>query len=370
MGIKVGFYKLDDRSVDRFRIVFKMVFKKQCEVSEIGEASIVIVNVDEHTASEIVNDFTKQYADMPVILLSDKAVEIKGIPCLIRPCKLSELLELIKQNRTQPKSSKASASKLKKASHSADILEKKMQTSKQFTRTAKIANTKDDSIFYQPQNFLQGKLESAIKKANENKKSVFLRCWSHRWIVVCSTTGCLIANIKESQLSNLGLVSIDNDVIFREESFNEMQLSDMSETPVNGVKVIPTTTFMWDLAVRTSRGRIPKGTSCDDLYVLESWPNLTRVSRIANAMRISAFWLDQPQSIDDISRKLKIPVEDVYTYFSASRAIGILKLAKRKEDNLVVPDLAKAEPLASGIISAILRKLSWKKSSTSNQGSQ
>jgi len=75
-------------------------------------------------------------------------------------------------------------------------------------------------------------------------------------------------------------------------------------------------------------------------------------------MRISAFWLDQPQSIANVAEKLNIPSENVYTYFSAALATKIIKKAQRREDRMVNPEVVMVEKKKKGIMSAILKKLS------------
>ena len=146
-------------------------------------------------------------------------------------------------------------------------------------------------------------------------------------------------------------------------SYSEPQFSDneillMAATPANKVKLTLTDQFIWNLTVKTARGRVPEGTSLDDLHVLQYWPNLPRLLHIPNAMRISAFWLDRPQSINNIILKLSIPLEDVLTYFSAASASGILKPAKRKEDEMIIPDIVIVDKKKQGIFAALISKVS------------
>jgi hypothetical protein len=405
MTIKVGLYEMDERSASRLRIVFKMVYKNQCEAVDIEDADTVIVNIEKQNPQQTLEEFKSSYPNKPIILLYDKELNIDGVKSITRPCKLPDLLALIKDTSESKKSNSHSSSAIKQARKVADSLQKKLRGHDNRKRINVVSNPKistevssneqittkektsqvEQSLsvelknsanlelskaaktivnsklikenYYQPDNFLQGKVTSAIKKANNENKSVFLRCWSHRWIVVSPSSGFLVENIKERQLSNLGLVNTDSDVVFREETFTEKQMAAMAETPTEEIKATPIQKFIWDIAVRTARGRIPEGTNCEDNYLLEQWPNLTRISRVANSMRISAFWLDQPQSINDVIRQLNIPAYDVYTYFSAAIASGLLIPAKRRGDKLIKPVLVTNDQQKSGLFSAIFRKL-------------
>jgi len=219
----------------------------------------------------------------------------------------------------------------------------------------------DFGIYYRPAKFLQGKLVQAIEKSNELDKNIFLKCWKDHWILVSPSTHFLLQNIGDNQTKTLRLVPLgdENDqMAFSEHSFSENEITHMANTPATKVKITSTENFLWNLTVKTARGRIPEGTSLDELYVVHRWPNLPRLRYTANASRITAFWLDRPQSINNIIDKLGVPLEDVLTYFSAANAIGILKSAKRKEDALITPEIIKADKKKQGIFSALISKVS------------
>jgi len=358
---------MDKREEDRLRIVFKMVFKEKCVNTDIEDAETVIVVVEERDASKVLSDFKKAYPNKPVIILSTEPVTINGVPCLTHPCKMPLLLQAIESTvapQTRKKSSEESAVIARKT---ADSLQDKLSSKvkgKSNRRTTTI--TSHESIFYNPGSFLQGKVTAAIKNANDKNKSVFLRCWSHRWIVVSPSTGFLIENIKERQLANLGLINVDSDVIFGEETFTEKQMADMSETPINEIKVTPINKFIWDITVRTARGRIPTDTDQDALYSLKKWPNLTRLARIRNSMRISALWLDQSKSINQIKKELIIPAEDVYTFFSAAVAVELLTPVGDQALKKASTESKNDTNNKKGLFSALLRKLGRKSNNPKN----
>jgi len=362
MSLKVGLYKMDERSEARLRIIFKMVYKNQCSITDISKSDVVIVNVEKQNVDELISEFTSKFSNKTFILLSSELINIDNIRCITRPFKLPELLDSLK-NPTKPNtlSSSAPETKLEKNDSKQTL---KSADSKPATKTklfkANNVEPSSEDIYYDPQKFLQGKIINAIDKANKLNKTVFLRCWSHRWVLISPSSGFLVENIKERQLASLGLISTekDKDIIFKEESFAKEHMSTMSETPVKDVKATPMDKFIWDIAVRTARGRIPIGESPEDIYVLKQWPNLTRISQIPNSMRISAFWLDKPQTINNVAESLNIPIQDVFTFFSAGYANGLIIKAKRKEDNLVKPEVTETKKSKKGLFSAILKKLS------------
>lgn len=364
MAIQVGLYKMDKRTESRLRTVFKMVYKKQCVISKIDDSETVIINVEDQDPKKFLAEFRKDHPGKPVIIFSDSPVEIDDLICLTQPCAMSSLLDALKQTShfttskaTKNCTSRTADSLRKKLVSSSDKIVPHKNQKKQKT-TIQVSSSDQTNIYYNPDNFLQGKIVKAIEKANRQNKSVFLRCWSHRWILVSPATGFLLENIKENQLSDFGLVNIESDVIFKEEALAKKQMAAMSETPLKEVKSTAIDKFIWNISVRTALGRIPEGTSCDALYVLKQWPNLTRLTTIKNAMRISALWLDQPQSINNIAIQLDIPNIDVYTYFSAASAISLIVPASRKEDKIVIPEVTKVAENKRGLFLSLLHKLS------------
>ncbi len=348
---------MDERSAKHFRITFKMVFKGQCVVTEISDADAVIVYSEKQNAKTVVAEFEELYPEKPFIILSDELVEIKTYQCVTRPAKLSQLLEALKQTISHLPSDSSPKPSIDNTHKLADTSAQKIKPLAKKNNFANKSKATYGDIHYQPKFFLQGKIIDAVKRVNQQNKSVFLHCWSHRWILICPSTDFLVENIKERQLRSLGLV-IDNDILFNEANFTHEKIALMAETPINEVKVTSIQKFIWNIAVRTARGRIPLGTSCDSLYVLKRWPNLTRLLKIPNAMRISALWLDQPRSITSIAEKLAIPIKDVFTYFSAASATGLIVMAQRREDKLTVPDVTLVKENKKGLFSALINKLS------------
>jgi len=360
MSLKVGLYKMDERSENRLRIIFKMVYKNQCNITNISKADVIIINVEKRDANELLNEFNAEFPNKASILLSNEFINIENIQSITRPFKLPVLLEALKNAKASTQPIPVSTSSENNAKKTAQSLNEKLVPK---TNSSKITVAKYniEDVFYDPQKFLQGKVTNAISKANKQNKTVFLRCWSRRWILISPSTGFLVENIKERQLSSLGLINTDSDgesdIIFQEESLAQEHMATMSETPVKDVKVTPINKFIWDVTVRTARGRIPKGTSRDEIYVLKQWPNLTRLSQIPNSMRISAFWLDKPQTINNIADSLNIPIQDVFTFFSAGYASGLIIKAKRLEDKLLKPEVMETKKSKKGLFSAILKKL-------------
>lgn len=356
MEIKVGLYGMDHRSVDRMLTVFKMVYKGQCIAVDVAEADTVILDLDDKDVSSEWQTFRAEHPDKPAVIMAESPVHINGVPYISKPAKLPDLLQALKDTSHIDITTNLSVTSSNKVHHAAELLHDRLANNTAMQKKPSSANQGLD-IYYNPEKFMQGKVFFAIKKANQEKQSIFIKCWTDRWIVVSPGIDYLFENIKESQLRQLSLVKLDDDIAVSESALSDKQIAEMASTPPNEIKSTPMSKFMWDIAIRTARGRIPEGTSLDDLYVLQRWPNLTRLSRTPNALRISAFWVDQPQSINNVAQQLNIDISEVYTYFSAATASSLLILAQRRSDKVIIPQTTETDKKRKSILSAIMRKI-------------
>ena len=354
MEIKVALHGMDKRCVDRMLTIFTMNFKGQCKHTNVENTDTVIMDMDNKDVETELSSFQQSFPNIPIIIMAKDKVEFDSVIYIAKPAKLDELLTALKEASNKDidtglatsKSAHNVAKALQGRIHSPDL---NMQTSADF------------GIYYRPEKFLQGKLVQAIDKSNELDKNIFLKCWKNHWILISPSSHFILQNIGDSKIKTLGLVPLGDEydqMSFSEHLFSDNEILHMAETPATKVKITSIENFLWDLTVKTARGRIPENTSLNELYVVHRWPNLPRLLHTANASRITAFWLDRPQSINNIIDKLGVPLEDVLTYFSAAKAIGILKSAKRKEDALVIPEIIKTDKKKQGIFSALISKVS------------
>ena len=355
MNIKVALHGMDKRSEERFLTIFKMNFSGQCERTNIDDADTVILDMDDKNIAGEWSAFRIKYPDIPVIIMAKDHVELTGTIYLSKPAKLAELLTALKD------SSKKEINSNLKTSNNTHKAAKALQSRDTKSNHNKLEKSDSFELFYNPEKFLQGKILRAISEGNKMQKSMFLRCWKDHWIVTFPGSDSLLQNVGDNKIKTLGLVPLGDEeeqFSYSEHQFADNEILLMADTPADKVKLVPIERFLWDLTVKTARGRVPEGTSLDELYVVQHWPNLPRLAHSQNAMRISAFWINQPQSINHIVEKLNIPQKDVLTYFSAARSIGILIPAKRKEDSLSIPEIMKSDKKKRSIFAALIGKVS------------
>lgn len=122
------------------------------------------------------------------------------------------------------------------------------------------------------------------------------------------------------------------------------------------------TSFLWQTALWTSRGRLMDGISADTPIRLRHWPNLTRLSAVPEAMRIAAFWVRSPVNLRLTIKMLNIPPHHVFDFLAATYAVGILDIPESGAGQVVKPVLPGPAPSAEqkargGFLSRLLRKV-------------
>ena len=88
----------------------------------------------------------------------------------------------------------------------------------------------------------------------------------------------------------------------------------------------------WRAAYHASQGRLMKGCGRDDVVLLKSWPNLTRLPAMANGVRIAALLSRFPTTVSLAHHLLKIPVAEMNEFYSAATAAGLAIAVNRKPE--------------------------------------
>ena len=84
--------------------------------------------------------------------------------------------------------------------------------------------------------------------------------------------------------------------------------------------------LMWQAAFHASQGAMIEGSSKFDVVQFRRWPNLTRLPKTPNTMRICALLTRYPMTFMLVHRKLGIEKKELYQTFSAAYCAGIVNV--------------------------------------------
>lgn len=372
--IGVALFGMDERCTARMTTIFKMVYKGRCEHVDGKAARLGIVDLD--TDTNAWDNFREQYPDLPAIVMSEKNNEIKDALYVSKPAKLDVLwdsifnlvtglprvTEINKDNVvsiTETNAATSSAAVKKAAvSSAAGLMNTKIENVDSTRKTVQKTGPRDVSdIFFNPADYLLGRMVTSIRENAESDCVIDVKCWRDRKLILVPKQNKAYTDLKDNQLKNLGVATFSDE--FRVDISTEQR--NVSESEIQGLQSMSLDYLVWDLALRTSRGRLPEGTQASSIHYLKCWPNFPRLPNTPNGMRIAALWAGSPRSLDDIAINLDISREDVYSFYCAAAMTNIAGNAARKVDNLVAPDtVQKKEITRRGLLSSILRQISKK----------
>ncbi len=180
------------------------------------------------------------------------------------------------------------------------------------------------SFIYIPENYLQGYIQEGWRIARRDNCNVSLKGpW--RPIVLLPESGKIWVEQSHAHLYALSNMAI------RAEDVTVTCLDSGWSPPEEGGSLLPIDQFLWKLAIRTARGRIPAGTDLRAPVYLHHWPNLSRLLPIQHGLRIAALWTRHPVSLMEAGTVLNIPAKYLFSFYSAARAIGLIGHQARDE---------------------------------------
>lgn len=370
--IKVSALGMDERSLQRLQTMFTIIFKGRCQLVEPDEAMVALIDVNEDSVSQNILESSQQ--DNPalpsIVLVKDSGGSgEKGqnnVRYLEKPLKreafwqaIVELFERKEQLKAVPKSRLEKASKAKTA-NSAAALEGLIEKSPQATKATKLVEAKDDeSIFFAPDKYLLGYLQKLLRDKHPSNCALKLDFAYKYRIILYPDQQMALTNLTDNHYRNIAITPFQNGQMCKltviENADLELQLASSDK---NYFK-ITTDNLLWGLALSTSRGRVPEGTSVNKPLFLHHWPNLPRLRKTPHAMRIASLWIDNPCTLNELVQSLGIAHEDVYSFYSAVHTLGLAGKAKRKSDSMIEGKRVE-ENKKRGLFSAILRTLKRK----------
>jgi len=211
-----------------------------------------------------------------------------------------------------------------------------------------------NSAFYNPKDFYQGYVQSAIAVCQSKNKILMLKSDWHS-ISLFPRTNEVWLDADDLELKAFAGIQLCHKTMTTEMPLigvdpNKMNLSGNLEKFQN------MDSFLWKLACWTSRGRYPYDINLEYPVFLKNWPNFTRVLITPHALRIAALLIKGPRTMINIAQVLNIKPEYVFIFISAAHAVGLAGQAKRTADNLLqVQDVMPSK--SQGLLGRIMSKL-------------
>ncbi len=377
-AIYISTIGLNSRSIKTFEIFFKNTCKGRHALCEShDDASLTLVDIDVHGSVDALKDLQKTNPENKFICLSiaealahnslhnsyhikkpiNSAMLIKLLDTLAKPevtnknsiaDKKSPPATLVARENIKPFNQRetALAGKYLGADGDADFFGEQKDIT---------PNNKKELVNaqYHPEKMLQGAIMEAYITAKENHCAVQLTTLGIS-IVIDSSNFKVYSTVPERIIRPTCLLETNKKVQLKQLDVDHLKntLVPFQSNPGIDVNGIDIDTFLWKIALWSSRGRIPSDTELSTPVYLCHWPNLTRLDNIPHAPRIAALLISAPDTLCHIAEKLKIPQRYVFGFYSASHALGLSANARRQVDSLFKPS---DKPLSHS--RSVLRKI-------------
>lgn len=129
-----------------------------------------------------------------------------------------------------------------------------------------------------------------------------------------------------------------------EQKFVELQTRLVAEEHLKAKAKLTISACLWQLAIWTSNGRLPKEINLNSTLQLRSWPNLTRLASISDSMRLSAFLTKTPASPIMLHKLMSVDERDLAEYVTATYVAGYLNILNTGSP---IPQAASSSGVAS-----------------------
>ena len=349
---KVTTIGLDERSVQALQYAFENRCNKNCVITDVTQAQVGLIDLDKSDARVLLDTFRQQHANMPIIALCREKAEYDDIVYIYKPFSVTDLAESIitlavtSGNKSMNNSNKITNEKIELAMKALDkkgvmdSLNKRVEQKREKSAVSRTIGKQSDDITFEQERFLLGEVIKADKEASKSGKTAILTCWGDKTVIINNISDRVITDLNDNQIRSLAITPFDGDLShlaspitarFVDKTSNEILEFEKKDKVRNISKEV----FLWNLGYLTCRGRIPADISLGDRVFIKRWPNLTRVTVPNNAMRIISYWIHQPGTLSELTEKLDIPMDDVFSVFTAAYAAGLAGVARRQADELL-----------------------------------
>ena len=366
--IKVKPLGFDERSLGKLTEAFKDKSNGECISVQDDSADLILLNLDSSEIQNIYKELKSTKLSLPEVGVCKNNNDNWNITQVNFPIVISNLINTIKNEvnkkmdgivNTITEDKIAAAMKAIDAKKVAGGLQQKRidKTSSKISSN-RVIPKKTDEMCFNAERFLLGHLLEAISESSKNKECAVLKCWSDKIILFDYNTKEIITDVNDNQIRNMAIAPFDDNLSspIKVEYLDHLSTEYKDFLNMTGMRKISLEIFMWNLGSMTCRGRIPIEASVSERQYLIRWPNITRIKLGDNALRIISYWVKQPCSLVDIQQALDIPLQDVFTVYTAASSAGLASNARRNVDHIFeVPEVQDNN--RRGLFSRIVKRL-------------
>ena len=365
--IKVKPLGFDERSLSKLTEAFNEKSNGECISVQDTSADLILLNLDSSEIKNIYKELKSTKVTLPEVGVCKNNIDNWDITQVNFPIDISGLVDTIK-NEVNKKTDGivniitedkiAAAMKAIDAKKVAGGLQKRIDKTPSKSSGNRAIPKKIDEMCFNVERFLLGHIMDAISTSIKNQECAVLKCWSDKTILVDYNSNEIVTDVNDNQIRNMAIAPFDDNLSspIKVEYLDHLSKEYKDFVNMTGMRKISLEVFMWNLGSMTCRGRIPIDASVSERQYLKRWPNITRIKLSDNALRVISYWVKQPCSLVDIQQTLDVPLQDVFTIYTAAFSAGLASNAKRHVDHIFeIPEVKNND--RRGLFSRIVKRL-------------
>lgn len=345
--IKVAAFGMDNRMRELMKMAFQGPGKGACVLSSIESADVFIFNMDASESAALLDTHQRSYPDLPTIIMALKDPNIPNTLFLEKPFRVEQLLDAlssIKNNqkirsKIENEDANESVDSDIENQPAEDIIETASKLSnidhEQYDHEREFCGSNDDidlsniaaltNIYYKPSDYLQEQIYYASRISQTESIAVQIAVKvNDKWelITFLPTLQGVFTTLSDFQLRVI-CTAPKYCTEIKIHRYNTEETKILETGPRTKTSTQKSEPFLWKVALWTSRGRLPSGTSLTSYIKLHRWPNFTRLHSTPNCMRIATLLMDEARPLKIVAKVLNVPQRHVFAFYSATYALGL-----------------------------------------------
>jgi len=347
-NITISAFGFDRRSIERLNQALSPKVRNIQLLDSVADAQLFLLNLEAENMAEKYRDIVKDNQSIPAIGFCNSEADGWAIRSLKMPVNTDELINSIQEELPDvefdvPTSVGISQDKVKKAMEAietkkvASKLNTKIEQDKSKVNRQRDMIKKTDEMCFDMERFLLGHTIEALNTLKQKHEGALIKCWGSKSILIQPSKGEVLTNLSDNQIRNMAIAPLDDELSSSVEItyLDKAGMDKVANSISTESRSMSVEAFMWDLGLLTCKGRIPHDISTADRQYLRRWPNITRIKLTDHGLKIIAYWVRNPSSLYEMSEKLEVPLQDVFSIFTAAYSAGLADRAKREADAVV-----------------------------------
>ena len=329
---------MDERKIAILRTAFRMHQSEHYEIVENSgqKPDLAIIDIDSPQGLKVLDTFLEKTPETRYLVTSVTAMTPANGFFLLKPLRIETLFPMLKQLRESKlqKATVIAEQSVVSAKGNAAITDKRLESennSRSVTQKQKddgVLQKKDDKreppqeVFKPPkvhpaldwsavQCFDADRgLLGAVRKAVADGENAVIFYRQKPLLILLPNENIVYLSQPLGGLQEL----CPQDTI--DDSDFELRIVPMGKV-LPKLPAIGITNLLWQLAIWSANGRLEAHIRRDRPLILKSWPNFTRVARIPESMRITAFLMKTPVNIAMLHKLLQVDAVSLFNFLAA-----------------------------------------------------